>query len=146
MIKENLKMTGSLEIAINGDTVCETHNLVVAVGKEHVTARLRDDGSDGAMSHMAIGTGTGAAASADTALGTEAVRTVFDATADITGTNTIKFVTTFAAVGSGSDVAVTEAGIFNGASTGTMLARTVFGAVNKGSDDVMTITWTITVS
>ena len=146
MIKENLKMTGSLEIAINGDTVCETHNLVVALGKEHVTARLKDNTSDGAMSHMAIGTDSTAADAADSALGAEAVRTAFDDVADTSGTNTIKFITTFAAVGSGSDVAVTEAGLFNAASTGTMLARTVFGAVNKGADDVMTITWTITVS
>jgi len=146
MIKENLKMTGSLEIAINGDTVQKIHNLVVSTGKEHVTARLKDNTSDGAMSHMAIGTGSTAAADADTALGTEAVRTAFDSAADTSGTNTIKFITTFAAVGSGSAVAITEAGIFNASSTGTMLARTVFGAVNKGSTDVMTITWTITVS
>jgi hypothetical protein len=42
--------------------------------------------------------------------------------------------------------AVTEAGIFNASSAGTMLCRTVFGVVNKGVDDAMSITWAITVS
>jgi hypothetical protein len=42
--------------------------------------------------------------------------------------------------------AVTEAGIFNASSGGTMLCRTVFSVVNKGADDAMSITWTITVS
>ena len=154
MIKENLKMTGSLEIAINGDTVCKTNNLVVTAGKEHVTARLKDNATDGAMSSMAIGTSSANPndtapnnASGQTALGSEAARDTFDSGADTSGANSIKFITTFDAVGSGSDVIVTEAGIFNHATTGgTMLARTVFGAVTKGANDVMTITWTITVS
>ena len=147
MIKENLKMTGSLEIAINGDTVRKIPNLVVSAGKEHVTARLHGV-TDGVMSAMAIGTGNTAAAAGDTSLGTEAVRTVFDSGfPDISGTNTIKYETTFVAVGSGGDVSVTEAGIFNNTTSGgTMLARTVFGTVTKGASDVMTITWTITVS
>jgi len=29
---------------------------------------------------------------------------------------------------------------------GTMLCRTTFNAVNKGNDDTLQITWTITVS
>ena len=42
--------------------------------------------------------------------------------------------------------AVTEAGIFNAASSGTMLCRTKFNVVNKAADDTMTVTWTITLS
>ena len=49
------------------------------------------------------------------------------------------------AAGSGTG-AITEAGVFNASSGGTMLCRTVFSVVNKGADDSMTITWTITVS
>ena len=48
-----------------------------------------------------------------------------------------------AGVGTG---ALTEAGIFNASSGGTMLCRTEFDVVNKGSADTMTITWTVTVS
>ncbi len=42
--------------------------------------------------------------------------------------------------------ALTEAGIFNASSSGTMLCRTEFNVVNKGASDSMTITWTVTVS
>ena len=42
--------------------------------------------------------------------------------------------------------AITEAGILNASSSGTLLCRTVFSVVNKGSADAMTITWTVTVS
>lgn len=147
MIKENLKMTGSLEIALNGETVCKTNNLVVGDGKEHVTNRLLASPTENAMSHMSLGTDSTTAAVANTTLGSEVngSRTAFDSGfPDITGTNTIKFETTFPAeTGTG---AITEAGIFNAGSGGKMLARTVFSTVNKGSTDSMTITWTITVS
>ena len=53
-------------------------------------------------------------------------------------------VATFAA-GTGTG-AVTEAALLNASSSGTMLCRTVFSVVNKGSADSMTITWTVTVS
>ena len=56
----------------------------------------------------------------------------------------ITFEETYAAgVGTG---AITEAGIFNDPTTGTMLARTVFATVNKGAADVMTISWDVTIS
>ena len=42
--------------------------------------------------------------------------------------------------------AVTEAGIFNAGSGGTMLCRTTFPAVNKASGDSIAITWVVTVS
>ena len=59
-------------------------------------------------------------------------------------TTAIAYVASFVAgVGTG---AVTEAGVFNAASAGTMLCRTVFSVVNKGAADSMSITWTITVS
>jgi len=149
MIKENLKMTGSLEIAINGDTVCKTNNLVVDVGKEHVTKRLEGT-TEGVMSHMAIGSDSTTAAAGNTGLGAatgtaELGRVAYDSGfPDISGTNTIKYEATFPA-GTGTG-AVVEAGLFNASTTGQMLARTVFSTVNKGSTDVMTVTWTITVS
>ena len=42
--------------------------------------------------------------------------------------------------------AIKEAGIFNAATGGTMLARTTFAVINKGTDDTVSISWTITVS
>ena len=100
------------------------------------------DTSATAMSHMAIGTGSTAAAAGNTALGSESARTGLTSTT-VSGAD-IVYVDTFAA-GTGTG-AITEAGIFNASSGGTMLCRTVFSVVNKGANDAMTITWTVTVS
>jgi hypothetical protein len=42
--------------------------------------------------------------------------------------------------------AITEAGIFNAATGGTMLCRTTFPVINKGSADSLAVTWVVTVS
>lgn len=140
-INESLKMVGHLSIALNGETVQEVPNLVVTDGKEYVASRMKDT-SASAMSHMAIGTGSTAAAAGNSALGSEAHRN------SLTSTNVSGAVVTYActfSAGQGTG-AITEAGLFNASSAGSMLCRTVFAVVNKGANDSMTITWTVTVS
>ena len=100
------------------------------------------DATATAMSHMAIGTGSTAAAAGDSALGAEAGRVALTSTT--VSSNEVAYVATFGA-GTGTG-AITEAGILNASSSGTLLCRTVFSVVNKGSADSMTITWTVTVS
>ena len=141
MLKDELKLTGKLSIAINNEIVREVPNLVVADGKDYVASRMKDTTAD-AMSHMAIGTGSTAASSSDAALETEAGR-VSLASTTVTD-NAVAYVATFAA-GTGTG-AITEAGILNDSSAGDLLCRTVFSVVNKGASDSMTITWTVTVS
>ncbi len=141
MINDNLKLKGRLNIAINGETVKEVDNVVVTAGKGYVASRMKDATAT-AMSHMGIGTGSTAAGASDTALGSQSVRGALTSTT--VSSNEVTYVATFAA-GSGTG-AITEAGIFNASSSGTMLCRTVFSVVNKGASDSMTITWTVTVS
>ena len=141
MLKDGLKLTGKLSIALNGNTVQEIPNLVVTDGKDYVASRMKDATAT-AMSHMAIGTGSTAAAAGDSALGNEAGRVALTSTT-VTD-NEVVYVATFGA-GTGTG-AITEAGILNAASSGTLLCRTVFSVVNKGSAHSMTITWTVTVS
>lgn len=141
MINDSLTMKGHLAIAVNGAVVQEVPNLVVTAGKNYVASRMKDT-TDTAMSHMAVGSGTTAAANGDTALGTELDRNTLGSTT-VTA-NEVAYVATFGA-GEGTG-AVTEAGLFNAASGGTMLCRTVFSVVNKGANDSMTITWTVSVS
>jgi len=141
MLQDDLKMTGRLSIAINDELVQEVKNLVVTSGKSYVASRMKD-ATAGAMSHMAVGTGSSAAAAGNTALGSEVGRNALASTT-VSGAN-ISYTATFAA-GDGTG-ALTEAGLFNAASSGTMLCRTVFAVVNKGVADSMTITWTVTVS
>ena len=141
MINDGLKLTGKLKIALNGETVQEVNNLVVTAGKGYVASRMKD-ASATAMSHMAIGSGSTAAAAGDSALGNQLGRVALTSTA-VSGA-VVTYTATFAA-GTGTG-AVTEAGILNASSSGTLLCRTVFSVVNKGASDSMTITWTVTVS
>ena len=141
MINDGLKLTGKLKIALNGETVQEVDNLVVTAGKGYVASRMKDATAT-AMSHMAIGSGSTAAAASDTALGNQLGRVALTSTA-VSGA-VVTYTATFGA-GTGTG-AVTEAGILNASSGGTMLCRTVFSVVNKGASDSMTITWTVTVS
>ncbi len=141
MINDNLTLTGAVSIAVNDEVVQEIPNLVVTSGKSYVSSRMKDT-TKGAMSHMAVGTGTTAAAAGNTTLVTELDRNALTSTT-VTN-NEVAYVCTWAA-GDGTG-AITEAGLFNASSGGDMLCRTVFSVVNKGSADSMTITWTITVS
>ena len=100
------------------------------------------DTSKAAMTHMAVGTGTTAAAAGNTTLVSETDRNALTSTT-VTN-NEIAYVCTWAA--GDATAALTEAGIFNASSGGDMLCRTVFSVVNKGASDSMTITWTVTVS
>jgi hypothetical protein len=142
---ESLKATGSLNILItraNGSTEStQVKNLVVNSGLNYIVSRMKDT-TLGAMSHMAVGSGSTAAAGGNTALGTELGRVALTSTT--VSTNTIQYVALFPA-GTGTGT-VTEAGVFNNSSGGTMLCRTVFGVVTKDVGDSMSITWTITVS
>ena len=140
MINDGLRLTGALTISLNGAIVQETNNLVVTAGKNWVADRMND--ANTVMTHMALGTGTNAAAAGDTTLQTELDRNALSSTT--VSTNTIAYACTWAA-GDGTG-AITEAGLFDAASSGDMLARTVFSVVNKGASDSITITWTITIS
>ena len=140
MIHDDLKLTGALTIALNDEIVQETENLVVTAGKNWVADRMNN--ANTVMTHMAVGTGTNAAAAGDTTLQTENDSNALTSTT-VTD-NAVAYVATWAA--GDATAALTEAGIFDAASSGDMLARTVFSVVNKGAADSMTITWTITVS
>ena len=140
MIHDDLKLTGALTIALNDVIVQETENLVVTAGKNWVADRMNN--ANTVMTHMAVGTGTNAAAAGDTTLQTENDRNALTSTT-VTN-NAIAYVATWAA--GDATAALTEAGILDAASGGDLLARTVFSVVNKGAADSMTITWTITVS
>ena len=98
------------------------------------------------MSHMGLGSGTTAAAASQTDLVTLlGSREALDSTT-ISGSNNEKVVYVSSFEAGDATGAVTEAGIFNAASGGDMLCRTVFSVVNKAADDTMSITWTITLS
>jgi len=150
MINENLKLSGQLSIVLkdkagNVKDQREVKNLVVNSGLAYIASRMKDT-TKGAMSHMALGSGTTAAAASQTDLvSILGSREALDSTT-ISGSNNEKIVYVSAFEAGDATGAVTEAGIFNAASSGDMLCRTVFNVVNKAADDTMSVTWTITLS
>jgi hypothetical protein len=147
-VTEELKATGLVKIVQTnaaGQIVKEFQvpNLVVTAGKNHIAAKIAaTTNSPAAMTHMAIGTGTSTPGASDTALGTQTGRVSLSGS--VVSTNTITYTATFPA-GTG-DGAITEAGVFNASSGGTMLCRTTFPVVNKASGDTIAVTWVVTVS
>lgn len=144
--KDQVTATGALKIVVRGSDGAikqehEVKNLVVNAGLAYIASRMKDT-TQAAMSHMAVGSGSTAASGGNTALGTELGRVALTSTT-VTA-NAVAYVATFGAgVGTG---AVTEAGLFNDGTAGTMLCRTVFGVVTKEATDSMSITWTVTIS
>ena len=146
MINEGLKLRGDVALVLrdkDGNIKDERkiENLIVDTGLNFICDRMKDD--ETAMTHMALGSGSTAAAAGDTSLGTQlGSREALDSST-VTA-NQIVYVASFEA--GDATGAVTEAGIFNAASGGTMLCRTVFSVVNKAADDTLTVNWTITLT
>lgn len=142
----NLGVVGDVyitKICENGQ-VDEYHfkNLVVATGKTYIASRM-SGATANVMSHMGIGEGISATSSSDTTLGSELVRVALSVTGGTPSANTVTYSTTFSA-GTGTG-AITEAGVFNGATGNTMLCRSVFPVVNKAAGDTLAISWVVSI-
>lgn len=146
MINEGLKLKGDVAVVLrdkNGNVKEERkiNNLIVDTGLNFICDRMKDD--ETAMTHMALGSGTTAPAAGNTALESQlGSREALDSST-VTN-NQIVYISSFEA--GDSTGAVSEAGIFNAASGGTMLCRVTFSVVNKAADDVLSINWTITLT
>jgi hypothetical protein len=120
-------------------------NLVTNAGFAGVASRLNGAGSEAVFNYIGIGTGTTAAAVTDTGLeaeiatggGQRALATASRVTTDVTN-DTAQNVVTF---NFSSSFAITESGVFNAASAGTLLARQVFSAINVSNGDSLQVTW-----
>ena len=114
----------------------EIKNTVTTAGKNGAADQILASPSLGKPTHMGIGTGTPGA----TALGTELDRNA------LTSKNRSGAVVTMVgdwAAGDGTG-AITEAGLFDAASTGNMWCSQSFSVVNKAAGDTLQITWTLT--
>ena len=146
MFTELVNVKGNLEVILLDENGIQkeyrkVENLVVAVGKQVIAARLIGN-TIAIPSHMAVGTDATAAATGQTALGGDLGRVVLDSSARTS--NVLTYVATFPA-GTGTG-ALAEAAILNAASTGNMLCRTTFSTVNKAAGDTIVITWNVTVA
>jgi hypothetical protein len=149
MLNENLNPIGTVVLELRDEfgniKQYEESNLVVNLGLAYIASRMKDATAT-AMSHMAVGTSSTAAAAAQTALVAEIARVALSSTTIVTTTvanDAIQFQATFPA-GTGTG-ALTEAAILNAGAAGTMLNRVVFSVINKGALDSLTITWKVTI-
>lgn len=153
MINEIIKARGKLDILLTGPDGAikqakHIPNLVVTVGKEWIASRMKDVGIPGEMVAMAVGTDNTATDLAQDDLLSEIARVTLATAGGSVTDAVVTYEATFpAGTGTGG---ITEAGIFNntndGPASGIMLCRTVFDVVNKGADDTLSITWTVTIS
>lgn len=131
-------------------TVKMVRNGVTTVGKALIAGRLNASGAPAAADYIAVGTGVVAFSAADTTLGTEtavsglsrAQGTVSLVTTTTTN-DTAQVTKTFTVTGT---VAVTESGVLNAASVGTLLCRQTFSAINVVNGDSLAITWKVAIS
>ena len=146
-MRDNVKVKGRVRAVLRDGAgrvkhVEETDNLITTAGRNAIVERLDSSPSTGQPSHMAIGTGTNAAAAGDTTLQTELDRNAL--TSNTASANVLTMVGDWAA-GDGTG-AITEAGVLNAASNGVLYSRAVFSVINKAAGDTLSITWTYTLS
>lgn len=150
-MKEDFKVKGKMTFAVNGKVVREIDNLVVTTGKAGLASRLNGAGAEAAFTYLAVGIGTTPAAAGDTALESEITDSGLaraSATASrvttTTANDTARLVYTWTVAT--NNKAVTEAGALNAASTGTLLGRQVFSAINLVPTDTLQLTYDFIIS
>ena len=116
----------------------EVHNTVTTSGKNGLADQVLAAPTLGKPTHMAVGTGSPAA----NALGTELDRNAL--TSKTRSSNVVTFVGNWAA--GDATGALTEAGVFDASSAGNAWLTTSFSVINKGANDTLQITWTLTVN
>ena len=122
----------------------EVCNLITNVGLNLIRDLIGNLNTAAYERAIAIGTGSTAAANADTALQTEYARAAATVTAPVD--YQIKFAHTFT-FASGVSENITEAGLLNNSTSGgSLLARTVFAAKAVTVDVSLIITATLTIA
>lgn len=145
---ESLTVKGRIraEVWRNGKLVDvrEADNLIVNAGKAHLAGLLVGASGYSPFRYVAVGTGTTTPSADDTALEQE-----------ITGGGLARGEGTISVNGNVATITktwnvtdtygITEVGLFNASSGGTMYARATFAVVNVENGDTFTFTWQITM-
>ena len=147
-MEDKFELRGNVELILrdkDGDIIDyrEIDNTIVDGGFDFICDVMGKSAQPADMSYTGVGTGTTAVTPGDTTLGTESTR-VANVYAHTPGD---KFYTSTADYAAGvATGALTESGLLNAASAGTLLNRVVFSVINKGSSDTLQIIWTLTLS
>lgn len=142
----NLKGTfiATLKHADGSVEVRRKDNLILNVGFDFIADAIgKASGRPSVMGFTAVGTGTTAVSSGQTALVSELYRKAATY-AHTNGTKVFTFNTYFAA--GQATGAITEAGICNASSGGIFIDRVTFAVINKAADDELTTNFQFTLS
>jgi hypothetical protein len=119
------------------------HNLTVTAGMNLVRDFLANESPVG-ITHFAIGTGSTAPASTDTALVTELLRDLVTQRIKTSLSLTLKY---YLPANQGNGSVLREAGLFNAAAGGTMYARYVLSSpITKNSSIAVVWAWELTLA
>lgn len=141
-VKIRGKLTARLRKASGEEHVFQRDNLIVEGGIDFLAAALSaPSGRPNVLAYIGVGTGTTAVDSGDTELETELLRKALTYDHDSGTTNFTVTCTFDPGEGTGD---ITESGVFNAASTGTMFNRVVFSAIPKEAGDSLDISFTFT--
>jgi hypothetical protein len=151
MFADQVKVTGKVTIIRWNEFGEETlrqeiDNLVVTTGKQWIAQRLTSS-PPAVISHMAIGAPSSSVVPliTDTTLATEIARVAIDTAGGTASSNVTTFTAIFPA-GTGTSANISEAGLFNASSSGTMACRTTFFPFSKGALDVIGMSWSLTIN
>ena len=146
---KGLKLVGRWYISLYGDNnelkqQVSGRNVITENGLDFLASYLNSAAAAAAtftMRYVAIGTDSTAEAASNTALGTETER----------HTGTVSYVSNAiyrvtATFPSGTAGAVVEYGLFSSNTAGTMLSRDTEAVINKGVNDILTVTTEVTLS
>jgi hypothetical protein len=119
-------------------------NIITNVGLACIIRLVFSGLTETKFGYLAIGTGTASESATDTALGNEVKRkaaTITQTTTTVTGDTALNEATFSSADGLSGTMNISEAGIFNASTGGSLLARKVFSAIpiNWDAGDTLTI-------
>lgn len=155
---DGLRPFGHIELVLtdadgNIKAYRQTDNLIVNQGIYATSDKLFGTAlvsNEGTFNFVGIGTGTTSPAAGNTNVVSQLSNKRTGTVTDVTGSSTGGQIVGFWAAGklkngSGTN-AITEAGLFDtfANATGLMYARQTFTAINAGSSDSLTVTWSIT--
>jgi hypothetical protein len=151
---EDIKIQGFFEVTLEREGRViekrEVKNTITKTGLAEIANIAGNVSTPASFTYLALGTGTTASTSDDTALQTEisdsGLQRASATVTRVTTTNandTLQLSKTFSATGT---KAVTECGVFNASSVGIMLGRQVFSALNVINGDTIGITYKIKFS
>lgn len=152
MLKDGFKAKGRVGIVLrdkdgNVKEERDVTNMVVTEGVNYIAARMAGT-TQNVMTTMKLGKNGDDPVVGDTGVKDHATGET------VTGNNfgtsvsgaVVTYTATFAAIGSGGTVGIKEAAITNDDTSDKCLCRVKFDVVNKGEDDSMSVTWTVTIS